>query len=116
MTSPTTVPGGPVCLTAIVPCRPGTVAAVEAALLAVGVAVAAHEPGTLGYRVVRIDGDAPVLVTHERFRDRDALRAHNEGAASKAFFAATQGMLGDVTVLIGDEVRDDVEAKPETTA
>ena len=97
---------GPVCLTAIIPCRPGTVAEVEAALLAVGVAVAATEPGTLGYRVLRVDGDAPVLVTNERFRDRDALRAHNEGADSRAFFAATEGMLGEVTVLIGDELQD----------
>jgi quinol monooxygenase YgiN len=95
-----------VCLTAIIPCRPGTAAAVEAALLAVGTYVAAHEPGTLGYRVVRIDGDAPVLVTHERFRDRNAMAAHNEGAGSKAFFAATEGMLGDVTVLIGAEILD----------
>lgn len=103
-------PGGPVCLTAVIPCRPGTADAVEAALLAVGVAVAASEPGTLGYRVVRIDGDAPVLLTHERFRDREAMRAHNEGAASQAFFAATRGMLGDVTVLIGDEIQDHAAA------
>ena len=94
---------GPVCLTAIIPCRPGSIEAVEAALLTVGASVTATEPGTLGYRVVRIDGDAPVLVTHERFRDRDAMQAHNDGAASKAFFAATEGMLGEVTVLIGEE-------------
>ncbi|MGI4769722.1 MAG: putative quinol monooxygenase [Janthinobacterium lividum] len=97
---------GPVCLTAIIPCRADTVDAVEAALLAVGAAVATDEPDTLGYRVVRIDGDAPTLVTHERFQDRDAMRAHNDGPVSKAFFAATQGMLGDVTVLIGDEKQD----------
>ena len=104
---------GVVCLTAIVPCRSETVDVVEAALLAGGASVAAHEPGTLAYRVVRIDGDAPVLVTHERFRDRDAMRAHNEGAASRAFFAATEGLLGDVTVLIGDEIQDYAEAMPE---
>ena len=97
---------GPVCLTAILPCRPEAVDVIEAALLAVGASVAAHEPGTLAYRVVRIDGDAPVLVTHERFCDRDAMRAHNEGAASRAFFAATEGLFGDVTVLIGDEIQD----------
>ena len=101
---------GPVCLTAIIPCRPDTVASVEAALLAVGASVAVDEPGTLAYRVVRIDGDAPVLVTHERFRDRDAMRLHNEGAASRAFFAATEGMLGTVTVLVGDEVQDHTTA------
>ena len=95
-----------VCLTAIIPCRPGTVETVEAALLAVGRHVAVHEPGTLGYRVVRVDGDAPILVTHERFRDRDAMAVHNEGAGSKAFFAATAGMLGDVTVMIGAELQD----------
>jgi quinol monooxygenase YgiN len=107
---------GPVCLTAIIPCRAGTVEAVAAALMAVGAAVAADEPGTLGYRVVRIDGDAPVLVTHERFRDRAAMRAHNEGAASKAFFAATEGMLGEVTVLIGDEIQEHATGRPDGTS
>ena len=114
MRSPPETTVGPVCLTAVIPCLPGTADAVEAALLAVGLAVAA-EPGTLGYRVVRIDGDAPVLLTHERFRDRDALRAHNEGAASQAFFAATRGMLGAVTVLIGDEVQDHTGAMAPST-
>ena len=107
---------GAVWLTAIIPCRAETIEAVEAALMAVGTFVAAHEPGTLGYRVVRIDGDAPVLVTHEHFRDRDSMRAHNEGAGSKAFFAATEGMLGDVTVLIGDEIRAHAEEAPERAA
>ncbi len=95
---------GVVCLTAVIHCRPGTVEAVEEALVAVGVFVAAHEPGTLDYRVIRADGGAPVLITHERFRDRAALEAHNAGEGSKAFFAATAGLLGDVTVLVGDEV------------
>lgn len=95
---------GVVCLTAVIHCRPDTVAAVEKALLAVGHSVAAHEPGTFDYRVIRVDGDTPVLITHERFRDRAALQAHNDGPGSKAFFAATAGLLGDVTVLIGDEV------------
>lgn len=107
---------GPVCLTAIIPCRRDAVEAVQTALLAVGASVAVDEPGTLAYRVVRIDGDDPVLVTHERFRDRDAMRVHNEGAASKAFFAATKGMLGAVTVLIGDEVQDHATAMPGRTA
>ena len=104
---------GAVCLTAIIPCRLEAVDVVEAALLTVGASVAAHEPGTLAYRVVRLDGDAPMFVTHERFRDRDAMRAHNEGAASRAFFAATEGLLGDVTVLIGDEIKEYAEALPE---
>ena len=93
-----------VCLTAVIHCRPDTVGAVEKALLEVGHYVAAHEPGTFDYRVIRVDGATPALITHERFRDRAALQAHNEGAGSKAFFAATAGLLGEVTVLIGDEV------------
>ncbi len=95
---------GVVCLTAVIHCRPETVDIVEKALVEVGDYVANHEPGTLDYRVVRVDGDAPTLITHERFRDRIALEAHNEGAGSKAFFAATAGMLGNVMVLVGDEV------------
>ena len=94
----------PVTLTAIIPCPPNAAAAVEAALVAVGEYVKAHEPGTLAYRVIRADGDAPVFITHERFRDREAMRAHNEGEGSNAFFAATKGLLGDVTVLTGDEL------------
>ena len=95
---------GVVCLTAVIHCRPDAIAAVEKALVEVGDYVATHEPGTLDYRVIRVDGDAPTLITHERFRDRAALQAHNEGAGSKGFFAATAGMLGDVMVLVGDEV------------
>ena len=95
---------GVVSLTAVIHCRPDTIDAVEKALVEVGDYVASHEAGTLDYRVVRVDGDAPTLITHERFRDRAALQAHNEGAGSKAFFAATAGLLGDVMVLVGDEV------------
>ena len=95
---------GIVCLTAVIHCRPDTVEAVEKALVAVGDFVAANEPGTLDYRVVRADGGTPVLITHERFRDRAALEAHNKGAGSSAFFAATAGLLADVTVLVGDEI------------
>ncbi len=94
----------PVTLTAIIPCRPEAVAEVEAALVAVGRYVKANEPGTLDYRVIRADGDAPVYITHERFRDREAMRIHNDGAGSKGFFAATDGLLGDVALLTGDEL------------
>ena len=93
----------PVTLTAIIPCRADAVATVEAALVAVGDYVKRNEPGTLAYRVIRADGDAPVFITHERFRDRESMRIHNEGDGSKAFFTATAGLLGDVTVLTGDE-------------
>ena len=97
-------PHKPVTLTALIPCRPEAAAKVEAALVAVGDYVKANEPGTLAYRVIRADGDAPVFVTQERFRDREAMRAHNEGEGSRAFFAATEGLLGEVTVLTGDEI------------
>ena len=95
---------GVVCLTAVIRCRPDTVDVVEKALVAVGDFVVSHEPGTLDYRVIRVDGEAPTLITQERFRDRAALESHNEGAGSKAFFAATAGLLGDVTVLVGNEI------------
>ena len=41
------------------------------------------------------------------------MAAHNDGAASRAFFAATGGLLGDVTVLIGDEMQDYARDMPE---
>ena len=55
-------------------------------------------------RLTRAVAPPPTLITHERFRDRAAMQAHNDGAGSKAFFAATTGLIGDVIVLIGDEV------------
>jgi len=74
----------PVTLTAIIACRPEAVAEVEAALVAVGRYVKANEPGTLDYRVIRADGDAPVYITHERFRDREASGSTTTAPARRA--------------------------------
>lgn len=93
----------PVNLTALIRCKPGAHDAVLKALLDVGAYVRAHEPGTLGYTVVQSDADDNLLVTQERFRDRDAMVAHNEGAGSKAFFAAAQDLLAEVTIVTGEE-------------
>ena len=93
----------PVNLTALIRCKPGAHDAVLKALLDVGAFVKAHEPGTLGYTVVRSDTDENLLVTQERFRDRGAMAAHNEGAGSTAFFAATQDLLAEVTIVTGEE-------------
>lgn len=90
-------------LTAIIRCRPGAQDRVRAALAAVGDFAAANEPGTLSFFVT--EGDAgEVFVTHERFLDRAAMEAHNAGAGSKGFFAATDGLLDGVEVVIGREI------------
>lgn len=90
-----------VSLTALIRAKPGSEDAVLEALLAVGEYAAAHEPGTLDYTVVQSQSDPTSFVTQERFADEAAMTAHNEGAGSKAFFAATEGMLGEVVVHTG---------------
>jgi quinol monooxygenase YgiN len=90
-------------LTAIIRCKPGSEDRVRAALLDVGAFVAANEPGTLSFFVT--EGEtAGVFVTHERFADRDAMEHHNAGAGSKGFFAATDGLIESVDVVIGREI------------
>ena len=75
--------------------RPGTV----------GRYARAHEPDTLGFHVAQDAADPRVFTTYERFTDRSAMNRHNEGAGSKGFFAATEGLLdGDVTVVTGEEI------------
>ena len=93
-------------LTAVIRCRPGQAEAVLQALTAVGHSARANEPGTLGYVVVRSGSDPDLLLTQERFRDRAAMEAHNAGGGSKAFFAATDGLLADVTIHVGAEAFD----------
>ncbi len=89
-------------LTAIIRCKPGSEARVRDALVAVGEHAARHEPGTVSFFVT--EGEAGgVFVTHERFADRAAMEAHNAGAGSKGFFAATEGLLDGVDVVIGAE-------------
>lgn len=90
-------------LTAIIRCKPGSEAAVRAALIEVGAFVAKNEPRTLSFFVT--EGEtAGVFVTHERFADRDAMDHHNSGAGSKGFFAATDGLIDGVEVVIGREI------------
>ena len=90
-------------LTAIIRCKPGSEDRVRAALVDVGAFVASNEPRTLSFFVT--EGEtAGLFVTHERFADRDAMDHHNAGAGSKGFFAATDGLIEGVEVVIGDEV------------
>ena len=93
-------------LTAVIRCKADSVDTVLHALVAVGDYAKVHEPGTLGYRVIRSTDDPTVLITQERFKNRDALNAHNEGVGSKTFFAAAEGLLEHVDVYIGEEVFD----------
>lgn len=90
-------------LTAVIRCKPASQDRVRAALVEVGDFVAANEPGTLSFFVT--EGEtAGVFVTHERFADREAMDLHNAGAGSKGFFAATDGLLDGVDVVIGREI------------
>lgn len=93
-------------LTAVIRCKLDSVDTVLRALVAVGDYAEAHEPGTLGYRVIRATENPTVLVTQERFKDRDAMDIHNNGEGSKTFFAAAEGLLDSVDVHIGEEVVD----------
>jgi quinol monooxygenase YgiN len=88
-------------LTAVIRCKPDAVETVLEALIAVGQYAKAHEPGTLGYIVVRSAEDPMVLITQELFADQAAMQAHNEGPGSKAFFAAAEGLIEDVVIHTG---------------
>ncbi|RST88338.1 antibiotic biosynthesis monooxygenase [Aquibium carbonis] len=90
-------------LTAIIRCKPGSEDRVRAALVEVGAFVAANEPGTISFYVTEGETGG-VFATHERFADREAMDAHNAGAGSKGFFAATDGLLDGVDVVIGREI------------
>ena len=93
-----------VSLTAIIRCQADAVETVQGALFAVGDYVKANEPGTLGYAVIRSSDDPAILITQERFTDAAAMQAHNDGPGSQAFFAATKGLLAEVTIHIGEVV------------
>ena len=89
-------------LTAIIRCKPGSEDRIRAALAAVGDFARESEPGTISFFVT--EGEAGgVFVTHERFADREAMEVHNAGAGSKGFFAATEGLIDGVDVVIGKE-------------
>jgi quinol monooxygenase YgiN len=90
-------------LTAIIRCRPGSQDRIRAALAAVGDFARENEPGTISFFVTEGE-EAGVFVTHERFADRDAMEVHNASAGSKGFFAATEGLLEAVDVVIGREI------------
>ncbi len=90
-------------LTATIRCKPGAEDAVRAALVEVGDFAAKNEPRTLSFFVTAGDTTG-VFVTHERFADRAAMEAHNAGAGSKGFFAATEGLLAGVDVVTGSEI------------
>jgi quinol monooxygenase YgiN len=92
-------------LTAILRARPGHGETVLAALLDVAAHVRAHEPDTLGFHVARSEADPLVFVTYERFRDEGAMRRHNDGPGSKAFFEVCGDLLdGPATVVTGPEI------------
>ncbi|MDK3072787.1 antibiotic biosynthesis monooxygenase [Sedimentitalea sp. JM2-8] len=92
-------------LTAIIRARKGSEDLVRAELLKVGVFAAANEPGTVGFFVAQDPDDPCLFTTYERFTDKAAMDAHNNGAASQGFFAAAGERLdGDVTVVTAVEV------------
>lgn len=90
-------------LTAIIRCKPGSEGRIRAALADVGDHARANEPGTVSFFVTEVEGKG-IFVTHERFADKAAMDAHNEGAGSKGFFSAADGHLEAVDVHIGSEV------------
>ena len=89
-------------LTAILRCRPGSQSHIRAALLEAARYASEKEPGTVSYFVSEAS-EGGVFVTHERYVDEAALNAHNEGPAAKAFFAAAEGHLDKVDVVVGPE-------------
>lgn len=90
-------------LTALIRCKAGSADHVRAALLEVAGYAAEKEPGTVSYFVSEA-GEGGTFVTHERYRDQAALDAHNGGEGVKGFFAAAEGHLEKVDVVVGPEL------------
>jgi quinol monooxygenase YgiN len=91
-------------LTAIFRAKPGQGDALQAALDEMTAYVVANEPGTLGFYVCR-DGDDPLrFITYERFRDPEALEAHNT-SSYRDNWVARFGVLfdGELVRYIGRE-------------
>jgi quinol monooxygenase YgiN len=91
-----------VSLTAIIRCKHASNSTIREALLKVAAYATEREPGTISYFVLETNED--VFITHERYRDRQALDAHNDGAGAKRFFAEAEGALDKVEVYIGPEI------------
>lgn len=90
-------------LTALIRCKTGSEDVVRAALLEVAAFAAREEPGTMSYFVSEA-AEPGTFVTHERYRNQTALDAHNEGAGARRFFAAAEGHLENVEVVVGPEL------------
>lgn len=90
-------------LTALIRCKAGSEDVVRAALLEVAAFAAREEPGTVSYFVSEA-AEPGTFVTHERYRDKAELDAHNEGAGARRFFAAAEGHLDNVEVVVGPEL------------
>jgi quinol monooxygenase YgiN len=91
-----------VSLTAVIRCKSGSKATIRDALLEVAAHASEKEPGTISYFVSETSED--VFITHERYRDQQALDAHNQGAGAKRFFAEAENALDKVEVYIGPEI------------
>ena len=80
-------------ITAVIRVKPGHAAAMRTALLEVAGAVAADEPGTVGYFVSQSLERPEVFTTYERFVDRAAMDRHNDSPALQRFIAAAKDRL-----------------------
>jgi len=92
-------------LTAIIRARKGSESLVCAELLKVGAYAKEYEPKTIGYFVAQDLEEPCVFTTYERYTDKAAMEAHNNGAGAQEFFAATRNHLdGEVIVVTAKEI------------
>ena len=92
-------------LLAIIRAKPGAEETVRQALLAVGEYAREHERGTIGFHVAQDPDDPCRFTTYERFENKDAMDAHNNGAGSKGFFETAGALLdGEVTIVTAQEI------------
>ena len=91
-------------ITAVIRVKPGTEAAMRAALLEVAAHVAANEPETIGFFLSQDAGDPCRFTTYERFANQDAMDRHNGSAVVARFFAIASPILdGDVVLVTAEE-------------
>ncbi|WP_460274373.1 putative quinol monooxygenase [Celeribacter sp. ULVN23_4] len=92
-------------ITAVIRCRKGYEQTMRQALLEVAENVRDNEPDTLGFFISQDLDDPCVFTTYERFKDPEAMDAHNNSDTVARFFGIAKPILdGEVTLVTSREI------------
>jgi quinol monooxygenase YgiN len=92
-------------ITAVIRVKKGHEDTMRRALLEVAENVRLNEPDTLGFFVSQEQENPGVFTTYERFRDQEAMDAHNNSKVVARFFGIAKPILdGDVILVTSTEI------------